>query len=198
MIKLETPFLPVGSPPAQHRPYYQQHSSEVMTKTRKGTCKLTYTECLFVVSRYLDRGILSLFYCDCSNILPIACLFHFPSIFSPSVLISWLQFPARPAVPLTTHKCCTTSIQITQCMDCRTGHVPYQMPALAPQSPHASTNLVRGGHYFFQLQCLTVFCCERSKCWVLFAEPLLVLQPVDANEHGQKKCFFFERIKILL
>ena len=26
MVKFETPFLPVGSPPALHRLYYQQHS----------------------------------------------------------------------------------------------------------------------------------------------------------------------------
>jgi hypothetical protein len=26
MVKFGTPFLPVGSPPAQHRLYYQQHS----------------------------------------------------------------------------------------------------------------------------------------------------------------------------
>lgn len=165
-------------------------------------CNFTYTGCFFLVSRYLDRNIRSLLYYAISLIFsPSFAVFTVLSMFPPPVLVAWLQFPAHPAVPMTTHKCRTMSIQTTQCMDCRTGHAPYQMSTLAPQRPHTSTNLAHGGHYFLHLQCLTAFYCEHSKCSVLFPEQLLVLQHfaacrqvnIDANEHGQrKKCFLRE------
>jgi hypothetical protein len=132
-----------------------------------------------------------------SHILPTACLFHSHSICCPTCpyfSVAIASTPCRPADHTHVHT-------LTQCMDCRTGHAPYQMSIAAPQRPHTSTNLDRGGRYFLQLQYPTVFNCEHSKCLVLSPAQLLVLQHIaacrhvniDANEYGQKnKCFLRE------
>ena len=149
-----------------------------------------------MVSRYLDRHSFVILLRDFSHILPIACLFHF----SP-VLISWLQFPAHPAISLTTQPSHNVN----------TTHTVYGLPHgactisdvnPAPQRPHTSTNPVRGGHYFLQLHCLTLFYCAHSQCLVSFPEPLLVLQPVvqslQTPTNTTRKRHIFERLKIWL
>jgi len=142
-----------------------------------------------VVSRYLDRHSFITLLRDFSHILPIVCLFHF----SP-VLIPWLQFPAHPAVPLTTqishnvhithtvyglpHGTCTISDVNPGTTKTTHQYKPCPWRSLLPSTPLPDT---------FLLCTFTMlgFISRAAPC-LAACRPVII----DANEHRQKKTCF--------
>ena len=166
--------------------------------------KLTYTGSFFVVSRYLDRDIRSLFYYVTSVfILSIARLFHFPSNFFPLFirpysLVSISSPPWRhvdpsrhaqippPPPPPPAVQCSHKLHSALDMYNIRTTHQYISCPWRPLLHSYSATS----NFLLWTFEMLGSICS---------AGPAASRQAnTDASEHGQKKKRFFERTKILL